>query len=61
MCMDEHTSGSTSHVKSPLHWVLCSENWKDLMIIAVPELNTHPIESNYSDVSTQDIKRSYFD
>ena len=24
--------------KSPLHWGLCSENWEDLVIIAVPEL-----------------------
>ena len=46
--------------KSPLHWVLCSENWEDLMIIAVPELSTTLIESSYLDVSTQDIKRSYF-
>ena len=46
---------------SPLHWVLCSENWEDLMIIAVPELNTTPIENNYLDESTQYIKRSYFD
>ena len=47
--------------KSTLHWVLCSEKWEDLMIIAVPELNTTPIESNYSNVFTKDIKRSYFD
>ena len=47
--------------KSPLHWVLSYENWEDFMIIAVPELNIAPIEGNYSDVSTQDIKRSYFD
>ena len=47
--------------KSPLYWVLCSENWEDLVIIAVPELNTTWTENNYSDVSTQDIKRSYFD
>ena len=46
--------------KSPLHWVLCSENWEDLVIIAVPELNTTPIESNYLNMSTQDIKQSYF-
>ena len=47
--------------KSPLHWVLCSENWEDLVIIDVLELNTNLINSNYSDVSTQDLKRSYFD
>ena len=44
-----------------LYWVLCSEKWEDLMIIAVPELDTILIKSNYLDVSTQDIKKSYFD
>ena len=40
-----------------LHWVLCFEKWEDLVIIAVPELNTISIENNYSDVSTQDVKK----
>ena len=44
-----------------LHWVLCSERWEDIVIIAVPELNTILIENNYPDVSAQEIKRSYFD
>ena len=44
-----------------LHWVLCSERWEDIVTLAVPELNTIPIENNYLDVSTQEIKRSYFD
>ena len=44
-----------------LHWVLCSERWEDIVIIAVPELDTILIETNYLDVSTQEIKRSYFD
>ena len=39
-----------------LHWVLCSERWKDIVIIAVPELNTTLVENNYSDVSAQEIK-----
>ena len=42
-----------------LHWVLCSERWEDAVIIAVPELNTVPIENNYLDVSTQEINMSY--
>ena len=44
-----------------LHWVLCSEIWEDIVIIAVPELDTIAIENNYLDVSVQEIKRSYFD
>ena len=48
--------------KNPmLHWVLCSERWEDIVIIAVPELDTIVIENNYSDVYAQEIKRSYFD
>ena len=43
------------------HWVLCSERWEDIVIIAVPELSIIPIENNYPDVSAQEIKRSYFD
>ena len=45
----------------PLYWVPCSESWEDIVIIAVPELDTTLIENNYSDVSVKDIKRSYFD
>ena len=44
-----------------LHWVLCSERWEGIVIIAVPELNTILIENNYSDESAQEIKRSYLD
>ena len=44
-----------------LHCVLCSERWEDIMIIAVPELDTILIENNYLEVSTQEMKRSYLD
>ena len=44
-----------------LHWVLCSERWEDIVIIAVPELDTILIENYYLDVSAQEIKKSYFD
>ena len=47
--------------KTTLHWVLCSERWEDIVIIAVPKLDTILIENNYLDVSTQEIKRSHFD
>ena len=47
--------------KSPVHFILCSENWEDLMSIAVTDHNITPIESKYSDVCTQDTKRSYSD
>ena len=46
---------------SPLHWVLCSEYWEDLVIIVVPDLNTTLLDINYLNVSTQHIMRSHFD
>ena len=44
-----------------LHWKLCSERLEDIVIIAVPEFYTIPIDNNYPDVSIQEIKRPYFD
>ena len=32
-------------------WVLCSEDWRDVMIMYVPDLNNIPIEENYADIS----------
>ena len=46
--------------ENPLHWVLCSERLEDIVIIAIPELDTIPIENSYSDVSAQEVERSYF-
>ena len=57
-----NTSQDPPHNENPiLHWVFCSERWEDIVITAVPELNTIQIENNYSDVSAQEVKRSYFD
>ena len=42
-----------------LHRVLCFERWEDIVIIAVPEFDTIPIENNYSDLSTQEIKNVF--
>ena len=32
-------------------WVLCSEDWRDIVITCVPEVNDIPIEGNYADIS----------
>ena len=32
-------------------WVLCSEDWRDIVIMYVPELNDIPIEDDYADIS----------
>ena len=37
-------------------WVLCSEDWRDIVIMYVPELNNIPIEENYADKSQEEIK-----
>ena len=45
-----------------IHWVLWSEKWENIVIIAVPELNTTLIlDNNLLDLSAQEIKRFYFD
>ena len=40
-------------------WVLCSEDWRDIVIMYVPELNDIPIEENYADISWEEIKKVY--
>ena len=37
-------------------WVLCSEDWRDIMITYVPDFNNIPIEENYADISQEEIK-----
>ena len=46
--------------KSKYDWVLCSENWQDFVFIHVPQLNVTPIEDNYANLSTKEIKNTYF-
>ena len=40
-------------------WVLCSEDWRDIVIMYVPELNDMPIEDKYADISQEEIKKAY--
>ena len=40
-------------------WVLCSEDWQDIVIMYVPQLNNIPIEDNYADISLEEIKDAY--
>ena len=34
------------------NWVLCSEDWRDV-IMYVPDLTNIPIEENYADISQE--------
>ena len=39
-------------------WVLCSEDWRDVVIMHVPDFNNMPIEENYAEIS-QEIKDAF--
>ena len=41
-------------------WVLCSDDWQDIVIIYIPQLNDTPIEDNYGDISLKKNKKAYF-
>ena len=45
------------HVKT--EWVLCSEDWRDIVIMYVTELNDIPIEDSYAEISKEEIKDIY--
>ena len=40
-------------------WVLCSEDWRDVVIMYVPDLNNILIEENYGDISQEEIKDAF--
>ena len=39
--------------------VLCSEDWRDIVITYVPDLNDIPIEENYAEISQKETKKAY--
>ena len=40
-------------------WVLCSEDWRDIVIMYVPQLNNIPKDDNYAEISHKEIKKVY--
>ena len=40
--------------------VLCSEDWHDIAITYIPQLDNIPIENNYVDICLKEIKDVYF-
>ena len=40
-------------------WVLCSEDWRDIVIMCVPQINDIAIVDNYADVSQEEIRKAY--
>ena len=47
----------SEHTKT--EWVLCSEDWRDIVIMYVPQLNDIAIEDNYANISLEEIKDIY--
>ena len=41
-------------------WLLCSDDWQDIVIIDIPQPSDTPIEDNYVDISLKKIKDAYF-
>ena len=51
------TQKKQNHTKT--EWVLCSKDWRNIVIMYVPELNDIPVEDNYADISWEEIKKPY--
>ena len=51
------------HKAEPKHtkteWVLCSEDWRDIVIMYVPQLNDIAIMDNYANISLEKIEDAY--
>ena len=57
---DKRTDHKTESEHTKTEWVLCPEDWRDIVIMYVPELNNIPIEDNYAEISQEEIKDAYF-
>ena len=40
-------------------WVLCSEDWRDIVITYAPQINNIVIEDNYVNIFQGEIKKIY--
>ena len=56
---DKRRAHKTESGHTQIECVLCSDDWRELVIMYVPELNNIPIEDNYADISMQEIKKAY--
>ena len=54
-----HNEEEGQEENAETEWVLCSADWRDIVIMYVPECNDIPIEENYADISWEDIKKAY--
>ena len=51
------TQKKQNHTKT--EWVLCSEDWTDIVIMYILELNDIPVEDIHADISWEEIKKAY--
>ena len=45
--------------KLKTEWVLCSEDWRDIVTTYVPQINKIAIEDTDANISQEEIKKSY--
>ena len=57
---EQRTKGDAKLKQAKTEWVLCSEDWQDIVMIYVPQLSNIPIENNYTEISLEEIKDTYF-
>ena len=47
----------TEHIQT--EGVLCSEDWRDIVITYIPDLNNISIKDNYVEITQDEIKKAY--
>ena len=45
--------------KEETEWILCSKNWRDIVITYVPNLNDILLEENYAEIPLEQFKKTY--
>ena len=56
---NKRTDQETNPEHTQTDWVLCSEDWRDVMIMYVPDCNNILIEENYADIPQEEIKDTF--
>ena len=54
--MDKGRDYEAESKHTKIEWVLCSEDWRDIVIMYVPQLNDIAIQDNYANISLEESK-----
>ena len=57
--VDKRRDYETKSKHTKTEWVLCSKDWRDIVIMYVPQMNNIAKEDNYADISLEEIKKAY--